>query len=781
MKCIILAGGTGDRLWPLSRKDFPKQFLNFRMERSLFQETITRNLPLCEEFLILTNQAYGAVVEGQLQSFQGLSYRFFLEEEGRGTAASLFTVFSLLSDTDEIFVTPADLLIRGEGYSEAVLEAKELVSHDQSGQGKTVLLGTLPESPRTSVGYISCHDKKVVRFVEKPAESLAEQLYREDGTLWHSGMFVTKAGTMKQEMRNAHRSLAEIVISEDDLQTKEEQLFFLSKTLLEKLPAGSIERLILEKSQNLLVVELKSAWSDIGSFEAYEKEYDLAEKTRVIKKDSLNTSVLNTEPEKLVVANGLKDLYIVNTSNALYVTAKEDAEDIKGILSEYREEFSDYFEVNPRVYRPWGTREVLSEGSGFRIRKIVMYPGRSMSRHMHERRTERYTVVSGVLSVEIAHRYEEISAGESIDVPPGKAHRLYNAGDAEVVMIEVDTGSEIEERDMQSFTQDTTQSEELPEIFRLRPAFQNYLWGGNRLKEVFHKKSPFEITAESWELSAHPDGQSIIDGGPFAGMKFGAFVHAQKSVVCGWKSEMFDRFPVLIKFIDAKQPLSIQIHPDDDYAFVNEGEFGKNEVWYILDAEEDAFLYCGLCRDVSREELKQRIADHTITEVLNRLTVKPGDVIFVPSGTIHAIGSGILLVEIQQNSNSTYRVYDYDRVDANGNRRQLHIEKALDVVQTIPYFPETGGVQDPIQKGDYTEQLLAQCKYFRCVKYDVQDEVVLTMDDSSFRSVVVLSGEGNMRVHKETTELRPGDSFFIRAGRKRIHIQGKCSFIVTNI
>ena len=141
MKCIILAGGTGDRLWPLSRKDFPKQFLNFRMERSLFQETITRNLPLCEEFLILTNQAYGAVVEGQLQSFQGLSYRLFLEEEGRGTAASLFAVLSLLPDAEEIFVTPSDLLIRGEGYSEAVLKARELASHDQTGQGKMVLLG----------------------------------------------------------------------------------------------------------------------------------------------------------------------------------------------------------------------------------------------------------------------------------------------------------------------------------------------------------------------------------------------------------------------------------------------------------------------------------------------------------------------------------------------------------------------------------------------------------------------------------------------------------------
>ena len=250
-------------------------------------------------------------------------------------------------------------------------------------------------------------------------------------------------------------------------------------------------------------MELKSAWSDIGTFEAYEKEYDDPEKSKVIKKDSLNTSVLNTEPDKLVVANGLKDLYIVNTTNALYISVKEDAEDIKGILSEYQEQFADYFDVNPKVYRPWGTREVLSEGSGFRVRKIVMYPGRSMSRHTHDRRAERYTVVSGVLSAEVAHHYVEVFPGESIDVPPGKPHRLYNAGDTETLMIEVDTGSEIEERDMRSLPQDATESGELPEIFRLKPAFQNYLWGGDRLKTVFRKDSPYEITAESWELSAH--------------------------------------------------------------------------------------------------------------------------------------------------------------------------------------------------------------------------------------------------------------------------------------
>lgn len=776
MKCVILAGGSGDRLWPLSRKDFPKQFLNFRMDRSLFQETITRNLPLCEEFLILTNQAYGAVVEGQLQSFQGLSYRLFLEEEGRGTAASLFAVLSLLPENEDLLITPADLLVQGEGYSEAVLLAKEWTA-----QEKTVLLGILPESPRTSVGYISTHGQEVKRFVEKPEESLAEKLYREDGTLWHSGMFVTKVETLKKEMLLFSPTCAKASFSEEELQTEETQKYFLSRAQLDLLPAGSIEHLVLEKNKNLLAVELKSAWSDIGSFEAYEEEYDQTEKTRVIKKDSINTSVLNTESEKLVIANGLKDLYIVNTTNALYVTAKDEADDIKEILSEYQEQFADYFEVNPKVYRPWGTREVLSESSGFRVRKIVMYPGRSMSRHTHERRTERYTVVSGVLSVEIAHHYEEISAGESIDILPQKAHRLYNAGDVEVVMIEVDTGSEIEERDMRLLVQDAVQSEELPEIFRLRPAFQNYLWGGSRLKEVFHKESPYEITAESWELSAHPDGQSVIEGGPFSGMKFGAFVHTQKSAVCGWKSEMFDRFPVLIKFIDAKQPLSIQIHPDDDYALINEGEFGKNEVWYVLEAEPDAYLYCGLSRDVEKDELQQRIADHTITEVLNRMSVKAGDVIFVPSGTIHAIGSGILLVEIQQNSNSTYRVYDYDRVDANGHHRQLHIEKAMDVVSTKYYLPDKGGLKPPAQKEGYTEQLLAQCKYFRCVKYDVQEEVVLTMDDSSFRSIVVLSGGGMMRVHQETCKLHPGDSFFVRAGRKRIHIQGKCSFIATNI
>lgn len=183
-------------------------------------------------------------------------------------------------------------------------------------------------------------------------------------------------------------------------------------------------------------------------------------------------------------------------------------------------------------------------------------------------------------------------------------------------------------------------------------------------------------------------------------MFFGEFIEKIGKSSLGWKCASLESFPILIKFIDAMKPLSIQIHPDDDYALENENEYGKNEMWYVVDCEPGAFLYCGLNRKVDKDELRTRIENNTITEVLNKIEVKPGDCVFVKAGTIHAIGAGILICEIQQNSNSTYRMYDYDRRDRFGNARELHIDKALDVVDTEPYVFES--YEDTTSDSEYT-------------------------------------------------------------------------------
>ncbi len=709
--------------------------------------------------------------------FMGLSYRLILEEEGRGTAMAVLLSSMIISPDEDIFVTSSDLMVRGDGYSDAIYQAKELSKKDH-----IVLFGVLPQSSRQSVGYIRKSGDRVCRFIEKPSCEIAKHLFLENDVLWNSGMFIAQNSTLRSEFAALSKNLMEKVERIiDALSPDEAGNILVPSDLASDIAGESFEKVILEQSEALSVVRGRFDWNDVSDYASYGRLHEDQTSDLSIKNACYNTDIINTSFTSLVVANNLNDTIIVNTPNAVYVTDRDHADDIRSIIFEHHDDYRDFFDHNPRTFRPWGTREIICQDYGFRVRRVEIYPGMTMTMHSHQSRTENYSVVSGTLSVQLTDAFCQLEEGQSINILPGRMHRLYNTGDKSAVVIEVDTGAEIIEQDMVGMEEKEKDDHGLPHVLRMKPAFKDYIWGGTRLNDIFHKNSPFDITAESWELSAHPDGQSVICGGPFDGEPFGDFIARYKSDVCGWKSEVFDRFPVLIKFIDARNPLSIQIHPGDDYAFVNEGEFGKNEVWYVMDAEEGAYLYCGLSRDVSVDELEKRIADHTITEVLNKIEVKAGDVVFVPAGTIHAIGGGLLICEIQQNSNSTYRMYDYGRLDKNGNPRQLHIKKALDVVNTEKYDVNTKGFRAPVKHEKYTDQVIVQCKYFRCTKYTVDEEVYIPVDDSSFKSVLILSGNGKMVVSDDSFDFAPGDSFFVTAGRKLLWIKGRCEVIVTNV
>lgn len=307
---------------------------------------------------------------------------------------------------------------------------------------------------------------------------------------------------------------------------------------------------------------------------------------------------------------------------------------------------------------------------------------------------------------------------------------------------------------------------------RLMPAFKDYLWGGTRLKESYNKKSDLDIVAESWELSCHKDGQSVIKGGDFGGKTLTEYIDAVGKAALGKKAESFSYFPLLIKFIDAKNNLSIQVHPDDEYALRVEGEYGKTEMWYVLEAEEGAYLYYGFNRDITKDEFKERIENNTILDVLNKVPVKKGDVFFIESGTVHAICEGIVICEIQQNSNTTYRVYDYDRRDKDGNPRELHIEKAIEV-SNLNKAPELEAKPD--------NGILAECGYFTVKKLTVKGEATEEVDTSSFRSVVVVDGSGKMTVNGEVFELQKGDSIFVPAQEAEIKFEGTLEIIISLI
>lgn len=312
---------------------------------------------------------------------------------------------------------------------------------------------------------------------------------------------------------------------------------------------------------------------------------------------------------------------------------------------------------------------------------------------------------------------------------------------------------------------------------KLTAPTKDYLWGGTRLKTEYGKKSDFDKVAESWELSCHRDGESVIDGGEYDGKTLSEYIAAEGRGVLGTSCARFDYFPILIKLIDARDNLSVQVHPDNEYALRVEGEYGKTEMWYIIDCAEGAELIYGFRREIDRGEFKRRIAENTLLEVTNNVPVHKGDVFFIKSGTLHAIGKGILIAEIQQNSNTTYRVYDYGRVGADGKPRQLHVEKAAEVTSLT--VPEGGGRPqgETVQRDGFSETLLSSCEYFNVSKLEITDRAELEAGSGSFNSILVLDGE----VNADGLSLKKGDSCFIPAGYGKYILEGKAEVIVTDI
>ncbi len=316
------------------------------------------------------------------------------------------------------------------------------------------------------------------------------------------------------------------------------------------------------------------------------------------------------------------------------------------------------------------------------------------------------------------------------------------------------------------------------EILKLNPVFKDYIWGGTRLKEDFGFESNLDKLAEGWMLSCHKDGKNTICGGTYNNKTLEEVIEKLgKENVVGTKSLNFPYFPVLIKLIDAKDNLSIQVHPDNDYAKRVENEFGKTEIWYVLDAEPDATLVYGFKEKITSEEFQKAIENETLTDVLNVVNVKKGDLFFIEAGTVHAIGKGTLIAEIQQNSNSTYRVYDYGRVGNDGKPRELHIKKAVDVSKTEPAKYEIKPFGEKEDIAGNTAQLLTKCDLFTVYHYDVNNKLTLNTNEESFNHVLVLDGKGTIN----DKAFKKGDSFFIPANFGDYEICGDAEIIVTSI
>ena len=317
-------------------------------------------------------------------------------------------------------------------------------------------------------------------------------------------------------------------------------------------------------------------------------------------------------------------------------------------------------------------------------------------------------------------------------------------------------------------------------MLKLNPIFKDYIWGGDKLKELYHKSSDLANIAESWELSTHKDGQCVIAEGEYTGETLSSYIKKKGKEVLGENCSTDEGLPILIKLIDAKDNLSVQVHPDDTYAVKNEGDLGKTEMWYILEAEKDAQLIYGFKKDITKEDFKQYITDNTLTDVLNAVNVQKGDVFFINPGTMHAIGKGIMIAEIQQSSNVTYRVYDYGRVGADGKPRELHVEKAIEV--TTLEKAEKPRVQYSFEDCEgYSKATLAACSYFTVQLINITSEAKMVTDTRSFHSLLVVEGEAKLYSETDRLTVKKGDSIFIPAGYGKYTIEGTSQMILSTL
>lgn len=317
-------------------------------------------------------------------------------------------------------------------------------------------------------------------------------------------------------------------------------------------------------------------------------------------------------------------------------------------------------------------------------------------------------------------------------------------------------------------------------ILKLSPAIKDNIWGGTRLSKEFEMVSFTDRQAEAWVLSCHGDGESVIENGAFKGRTLSDVLANEGKGFLGSNCDKYEFFPLLIKLIDANDDLSIQVHPDDKYALEVEGEYGKTEAWYIMDCDEGAELIYGFSRDITKQEFIDSIKENTLSQYVNRVKVHKGDVFFIPAGTLHAICKGILLAEVQQNSNTTYRVYDYGRLQ-NGKPRELHVDKAIDVTCLKAAGQAGKAAGEERDMGTYSETLLVSCELFTMKRLDVRESAKVVADSTSFVSLVALDGNGVVIHGDSCITLYKGESLFIPAAMGEVEILGSVTVLESRV
>ncbi len=318
-------------------------------------------------------------------------------------------------------------------------------------------------------------------------------------------------------------------------------------------------------------------------------------------------------------------------------------------------------------------------------------------------------------------------------------------------------------------------------FIRFEPLLKSTLWGGDKIIPFKHLNSEQQQVGESWEISGVADNETVVSDGPYQGKSLNILLHEMKAQLIGVDNyrRFGDEFPLLIKFIDAHQDLSIQVHPNDEIAHRQGKPRGKTEMWYIMESEPNSMLYSGLQKEITPEQYKTMVDDGTITDAIAQYKVKEGDVFFLPAGRIHSIGTGCFLVEIQQTSDVTYRIYDYKRKDKNGNYRELHTREAA---ECINYHVEKSYRTEYVPRKNQGVSLV-QCPYFNTAVYDLDEPMTLDYSElDSFVILIALRGEGTLTDDEGNKILfRMGDTVLLPATTQMVEVEGNVKFLETYV
>ncbi len=447
---IVLSGGSGTRLWPISRTLMPKQFVKLFDGESLFQKTLKRNATITKSQIIVSNEQHYFLAADQISEIDfNNNVKYILEPVGRNTAPAIALACLLLDDEDIVFVTPSDHLIKDLREYEKICNKAKKYAEDNY----IVTFGIKPDYPETGYGYIEANGNKVVKFREKPDIETAKEYLKKGNFYWNSGMFCFKVKVFLEELKKFENKIFETSVKAfKNRKEINSNSFRINKEDMIEIPENSIDYAVMEKTNRAVVIPCNLGWSDMGSFDSLYKE---------LPKDTDNNAFLNNQPinlnsksnlfisdNKQIVAIDIEDMLIVDTPDALLLSKRGSAQKVKDAIKILKEQGSELPDVPITVYRPWGSYTVLEVGNFYKIKKIVVKPGKRLSLQKHFHRNEHWIVVSGTALVTIGDEQKIVRQNESTYIKMGTPHRLENPGKIDLVIIEAQVGEYIEEDDI---------------------------------------------------------------------------------------------------------------------------------------------------------------------------------------------------------------------------------------------------------------------------------------------------------------------------------------------